>query len=150
MVKPHFSHSALYYIIMKKEGNTQPMLHIKVGVQSGKVYSQGMFGQCTIAKLSSSFMDRSEDSIHTHNLTCLMMEGICWTQGCTQSKDNSNNQRKIIIMTISSRLTKRGTPSRKRQRPYSLQPHHIQTIDGISSINTHYSTDHSTLLAGKC
>ena len=114
MVKPHFSHSAHYYIIIKKEGNTQPILHIKIGVQSGKVYSQGMFGQCTIAKLSCSFMDISEDGIHTHNLTCLMMEGICWTQSCTQSKDDSNNQRKIIIMTILSRLTKRGTPSRKR------------------------------------
>ena len=28
-----------YYILIKKEGNTQPVLHIKGGVQSGKVHS---------------------------------------------------------------------------------------------------------------
>ena len=83
--KPHFSHST-YYILIKKEGNIQPILAIKGGVQRGKVYLQGMFGQFTVAELSCSFMDRSEDSMHTYNLTCLTMEGIWWIQRCTQSR----------------------------------------------------------------
>ena len=84
MIKSHFSHSAYYYILIKKEGNTQPIVHIKVEVQSGKVYSQDIFEQFTVAKPSFSCMGRSEDSMHTYNLTYLMMEGICWIQGCTQ------------------------------------------------------------------
>ena len=96
------------------------------------------------------FSSRRKTTLNPYSISRLEFRAARSThKGCTQSKDNSNDQRKLIIITISSRLIKRGTPSRKRQRPYSLQPHNLRKIRGISSINPHYSTDHSTLLAGK-
>ena len=118
IVKPHFSYSPHYYIPPRRKAsrrNTQPILHIKVGVQSGKVYSQGMFGQFSVAKRSCSFMDRSEDSMHAHNLMCLMMEGICWNQGGTQQSkillDQRNSANSILNLTCWKFLSPTESPS---------------------------------------
>ena len=112
----HISHDwIIIYSLIKTEGNTQLILHIKVGIQSGKV---SLKRYAWIMYLPSS---------HVH----------LWTY------------KKMVCTRIISRASscKESVQNRKRQMSHSLQLHHVWKIHGISSINTHYAIDYSTLLA---